>query len=224
MKWYESSGQITGVYMDSSNNYLAQFLEIGYIKGTSGKKIALYGLQCDEFYINNTGNDEFEWGGQIFIANQLTFSKLISGEWKDFDIQWNFQAQEKWIKFDRDPAFDFTLNMGPAYILGFKFVADFDFMNSEYLEVKWNIGITGKISIDTDWDYFTTIEIFIDHSSGKVDITANGLKAENWWVKWTAWPPSDWNIETGGMIDWTEIVIDVYYNGEWKHVWPWPWP
>jgi len=224
MKWYESSGQITGVYLDSSNTYLAQFLEIGYIKGTSGKKVALYGLQCDEFYINNTDNDEFDWGGQIFIANQLTFSKLISGDWKDFDIQWNFQGQEKWIKFDRDPAFDFTLNMGPAYILGFKFVADFDFMNSEYLEVKWNIAISGKISIDTDWDYFTTIDIFIDHTSGKVDITANGLKAENWWVKWTAWPPSDWNIETGGMIDWTEIIIDVYYNGEWKHVWPWPWP
>ena len=224
MKWYESSGKITGVYLDSSNTYLAQFLEIGYIKGTSGKKVALYGLQCDDFYINNSGDDEFEWGGQLFIANQLTFSKLIDGDWKDFDIQWNFGGQEKWIKFERDPAFDFTLNMGPAYILGFKFVADFDFMNSEYLEVKWNLGITGKISIDTDWDYFTTIDIFIDHASGKIDITANGLKAENWWVKWTAWPPGEWNIETGGMIDWTGIVIDVYYNGEWKHVWPWPWP
>lgn len=224
MKWYESSGQITGVYLDSSNSYLAQFLEIGYIKGSSGKKIALYGLQCDNFYINNTSSDEFEWGGQIFIANQLTFSKLINGDWKDFDIQWDFQGLEKWIKFERDPAFDFTLNMGPAYILGFKFTAEFDFMNSEYLEVKWNIGVTGKVSIDTDWDYLTTIDIFIDHSSGKVDLTASGLKAENWWVKWTAWPPSDWNIETGGMIDWTDIVIDVYYNGEWKHVWPWPWP
>ncbi|KYK24215.1 hypothetical protein AYK24_06490 [Thermoplasmatales archaeon SG8-52-4] len=224
MRWYESSGQITGVYLDSSNSYLAQFLEIGYIKGTSGKKVALYGLQCDAFYINNTGNDEFDWGGQIFITNQLTFSKLLNGDWKDFDIQWNFQGQEKWIKFERDPAFDFTLNMGPAYILGFKFTAEFDFMSSEYLEVKWNIGVTGRISIDTDWDYFTTIDIFIDHSSGKVDITANGLKAENWWVKWTAWPPSEWNIETGGMIDWTGLVIDVFYNGEWKHVWPWPWP
>jgi hypothetical protein len=227
LNWYESSGQITGVGIDTANTYLAQFFEIGYTKGTSGnngKKIALYGLQCDNFYINRVGTDEFEWGGKIYIANQLTFSKLASYDWRDFNVQWNYQGSEKWIKFDRDPTFDLTITLGSAHILGYKFTSEINLVNAEYFEFKWDLGISGKISIDTNWDSLSTIDLLIEYDTRKVDITANGLRAENWWVSWTAWPPAQVNIQSSGSIQWSGIQLDVYYNGEWKHVWPWPWP
>lgn len=224
LKWYELSGQISGIYLDTSNTYLAQLIQIEVIKGTTGdngKKIAVYGFQCDQCYIRKEG-DKFRWGGTIFVANHIIFSNLLNDDWKNLDIQWNLQDQEKWIKFQRDPEFDLKLELFSVDILGFTFTADINLLSAEFLEVKWDIGTTGEISIDTNWDYISSINFVIgpDYGIG-LDITVNALRAQDWWVQWTAWPPAEWNVQSVGSIQGGSINIDVYYDGAWHHVWPW---
>jgi len=224
LKWYELSGQISGIYLDTSNTYLAQLIQIEVIKGTTGdngKKIAVYGFQCDQCYIRKEG-DKFRWGGTIFVANHIIFSNLLNDDWKNLDIQWNLQDPEKWIKFQRDPEFDLKLELFSVDILGFTFTADINLLNAEFIEIKWDIGTTGEISIDTNWDYISSINFVIgpDYGIG-LDLTVNALRAQDWWVKWTAWPPAEWNVQTGGTIQGGGINIDVYYDGGWHHVWPW---
>jgi len=224
LKWYEQNGQVIGIYLDTSNTYLAQLLKVEFIKGTSGnngKRIIVYGLQCDQFYIKKEG-DKFVWDGNIYLANHIVFSKLKNNEWKDLDAQWNLQGQEKWIKFERDPDFDLKIKLSSVDILGFTFTSEINLMNAEYIEIKWDIGVIGQISIDTDWEYIASINLVVgpDYGIG-LDLTVNSLRAQNWRVEWTAWPPAEWNVITYGSIQGVGINIDVYYNGEWHHVWPW---
>ena len=223
--WYEDNGQISGILIDTDDTYLAELIEVGFKKGSSGRKLAVYGLECDNFYIKKFAG-KLEWGGKIYIANHIIYSKLISGDWKDLDVQWDLQAEEKWFIIDRDPAFDFTLKIYLIEILGFEFTATVDFVHTEYFEIRWNIGETGNIYIDTDWKAFATIEFKIWHESDQLGlrIIAESFKADDWWVEWTAWPPEETDIDWGGYIDWFTVVIDVYLIDNWYHLWSWPWP
>ena len=224
VRWYEQNGQIIGIYLDTSDSYLAQLAQVEVIKGTSGnngKKIAIYGLQCDQCYIKKV-SDQYQWGGSISVANHLIFSKLYNNQWKNLDIQWNFQDQEKWIIFQRDPEFDLIIELFSAEILGFTIVSEIDLLIAEYIEIKWDIGVIGKVSIDSNWEYITSISFLVGPYQGiGLDITINALRAQNWWVSWTAWPPANWNVQTSGTIQSGAINIDVYYNGDWYHLWPW---
>ena len=221
LQWYEDNGQIVGIYIDTSNTHLAQYLQISYIKADSGKRITVYGLQCDAFYIVKDGG-EFKWGGKIYIANRITFSKLVNSDWKDLDVRWNLQAQEKWIRFERDPEFELILNLFETEIFGFSISSEINLMNGEYFELRWDIGITGKVYIDTNWEYLVSINLLIGPDFGiGVDVTVNALRAEDWWVEWTAWPPEEWNVATHGSLQGAGMEIEVYYDGEWHHLWPW---
>jgi hypothetical protein len=222
INWFELGGEISGIQLDTANSYLAQLLQFSVKKSGTGKRLTIYGLQCNDFYIKKGTSGNLELGGQVYIANHLTYSKLISGNWKDFDIHWDLQSTEKWIRFTKDPTYDFTLELLSVDLLGFEFTATVNFLTPDYFEIKWNIGVSGKISIDTNWVYFSSINFVMWHNSGiGLDITASTLRADNWWASWTAWPPSEWNVQTGGSIQFGTINIDVYYNGQWKHLWPW---
>ncbi|MCK4364907.1 MAG: PKD domain-containing protein [Thermoplasmatales archaeon] len=218
--WYEQNGQISGILIDTDGTYLAELIEIGFKKGSSGRKLAIYGLACDNFYIKKDSSGNLEWGGNIYLANHLIYSKLISDDWKDFDVEWNFQGQEKWIKFTKDPAFTFTLELLDVEIGGFEFTSTITIGNNQFFEVKWDIGVSGKISLDTNWEYFSTFDFEIWHPSTQdgVLIEIGGLRAQDWWVKWTAWPPAQWNLQTGGDLQIANIDIWVCDNGEWKQL------
>ncbi len=221
LQWYEDNGQIVGVYVDTSNTYLAQYLQISYIKSNTGKRITIYGLQCDAFYIIKE-NGEFKWGGNIYIANRITFSKLINDNWRDLDVKWNFQQDEKWIRFERDPEFQVVLKLFETQILGFDISSEIDLLHGEYIEIRWDIDVTGRIFIDTNWEYIASINILIGPNFGiGVNTTIYALRAENWWIEWTSWPPTEWNVETHGLLDSFGIEVKVYFNGAWHHLWPW---
>ena len=136
------------------------------------------------------------------------------------DIEWNFQGSEKWIKFDKDPAFDFTLELFNVEILGLEFTAYVSFFSCDYFEVKWNIGISGRVSIDTNWQSISTIDfdIWNPNTNDGVSIQIGGLKAEDWWIQWTAWPPESWNLQTDGYIDFLSIDIWVCDNNDWRQL------
>jgi hypothetical protein len=221
LMWYEENSQIVGIYLDTSDTYLAQYLQISYIKGDSGKKVTVFGLQCNDFFIKKE-DGEFKWGGEIFIANRVTFSKLVDSIWADLDVRWNFQLSEKWIRFERDEDFELKLTLFETEILGFTISSEINLMNGNYFEVRWDIGVSGKVYIDTNWEYLVSLNILIGPDFGiGLDASINALRAEDWWVEWTAWPPEEWNVQSHGTLQAAGIIIDVYYDGEWKHLWPW---
>jgi PKD repeat protein len=221
LQWYEDNGQIVGIYIDTANTHLAQYLQISYKKDNTGKRITVYGLQCDAFYIVKDGG-QFKWGGKIYVANRVTFSKLISNQWRDLDVRWNLQSQEKWIRFERDSEFELVLQLFQTEILGFTISSTLNLMDGEYFEIRWDIGVTGSVYIDTNWEYLASINLLIgpDYGIG-VDLTVSAIRAEDWSVEWTAWPPAEWNVQTQGNLQVVGIDIEVYYDGEWHHLWPW---
>ena len=221
LMWYEESNQIIGIFIDTSDTHLAQYLQISYIKGDSGKKVTVYGLKCNDFFIKKEGG-EFKWGGEIYIANRVTFSKLIDSVWADLDVRWNFQFSEKWIRFERDDDFELKLTLFESEIFGFTISSEINLMNGNYFELRWDIDVSGRIYIDTNWEYLLSINILIGPDFGiGLNASINALRAEDWWVEWTAWPPEDWNVQSHGTLQAAGIIIDVYYDGEWKHLWPW---
>jgi len=195
---------------------LAELIEVGFKKSGTGKKFAVYGLSCDSFYIGINPSGKLEWDGIIYIANHVVFSKWMSGEWKDLDVQWGFQDYEKWIIIQRDPAFDFTLYFDYIKIGDFRFTATVNFFSTEYYELRWHIDTDGFIYFDTNWDPFSTIsfEFLHEPSTNKVEIIASGLRAENWSVAWDLWPPEDWDLEFEGQLQIVDIDIYVTINGE----------
>jgi hypothetical protein len=229
VQWYEDSLGISGIYLDTANTELAQLIEGSVIKNDEGFKLALYGLKCDEFYIKRTlpdpNNPNYEWGGTIQLANHFTFSKYDNGDWEDFDVQWNFQNPQKWIRLEKDYGMSFTLNVLDVYIWGFEIDLDVNLLHLdlEYIDIKWDIGTEGRIDIDTGNEWAVSVDLTIWHQSTQTGlrITQGGFKADAWWIEWDAWPPQEWNIETGGTLDITGIEIEVYNDGEWVQIWPW---
>jgi hypothetical protein len=215
--WYEDNGEIIGILIDTDETYLTELIEVGFKKGSTGRKLAVYGLECSNFYIKKFAG-KLEFGGNIYIANHLIYSKLVSGDWKDFDVQWNFQGQEKWIKFTKDPAFTFTLRLYYVEILGYEFTADVTIGNNEYFEVRWDIGTSGKVYLDTNWEYFTTFdfEIWNPITQNGIEIIIGGLRAEDWSVAWTIWPPEEWSLQFDGSLQIINVDIWVCKNGDWQ--------
>ena len=222
LEWYEDGGQISGLKLDTDNVYLANIVSVGSIKGASdGKKISLDGLKCNDFYIRKLSG-EFEFGGQLQLASGITFSKLENNDWKDLSVEWDLTSDEKIIRFTRDPDFDLEINLFSVDILGFTFSSQIDLMYGEYIEIKWDIGTTGAVSIDTDWEYIASISFTVgpDYGIG-LDFTIYTLRAQDWRLEWTAWPPQQWNIEEYGTKQYGGVEIDIYYDGSWHDLWPW---
>ena len=218
--WYLRNNQISGILIDTDGTYLTELIELEFIKGSSGRKLAVYGIECDNFYIGTDPSGNLEWEGHIYIANHVIYSKLVSNDWKDLDVQWNFQGDEKWLIFQRDPAFDFTLELDLITIGNFEFSAEFDFFNTEYFEIRWDIGSSGSIYLDTDWQPFSTITFEILHvsSGNKIEIYSESIKAQNWMVQWTAWPPEEWNLQFSGSLQMYCIDIWITLNGDRRYL------
>ena len=219
--WYEDNGQISGILIDTDGTYLVELIEIGFKKGPNdGRKLAVYGISCDNFKIYKGYSGNLEWSGNLYIANHVIYSKLVSDDWKDLDVQWDFQSSEKWFKFTKDPAFDFTLELYYLEIGNYEFTAEVSFLSCDYFELKWKIGVSGKISLDTNYQSINTITFNIWNPSTQdgVEIQIGGLSANNWWVEWTAWPPEEWNLQTDGYISFFTLDIWVCDNGDWKQL------
>jgi hypothetical protein len=146
----------------------------------------------------------------------------VNSNWADLDVSWNFQSAERWIRFERDDDFELKLKLFETEILGFTISSNINLMNGNYFEVRWDIDVTGEIYIDTNWEYLVSLNILIGPDFGiGLNASINAFRAEDWWVKWTAWPPAEWNVQSDGSLQTAGIIIDVYYDGEWKHLWPW---
>jgi len=229
LKWQEDALGISGIEFDSENTEIAEWLEATFIKQNEGLKMKLFGLKCDDFYIERTNadpnNPNYEWGGEIQIANKFTFSILDGSQWDDFTVEWDFSNDEKMIKLTKDTDLSFTLDVIDVTLLGFEIDLDVNLLHLDlnYLELTWDIGTDGRVSIDSGNEWVTSVTLEIWHSASQTGIRfmQGGIKANAWWVEWDLWPIDELDLETGGSLQIAGLEIEVYYNGQWEHLWPW---
>ncbi len=231
LKWYETGDSISGVYLDTDNHNLVDWIEFSSIKydasGNTGRKIALGGLKANDFYINKVG-DGIEINGELYIISHLTYSKLVNDQWKDLEVQWDLNLDGVgYIEFDIDSAFNLDVLDISASFLGVDIITNFDWKHPtlpHYVKFSWDVDfdLNGNVFIDTDWDEIdATFTIKKDTASylpkWGVTIGATSMKADDYMIYWDfSNPPGQWVLGYSGLIEpGTLNSISIAWNGNW---------
>ena len=88
------------------------------------------------------------------------------------------------------------------------------------VSTTWLIGVTGYITIDTDDKPLTTIDLLIKGEELGLHIIGESFRSEDFDIAWTLWPPVEWDLSVTGNIEFISLVIDIFLNGDWLHLWP----
>ncbi|MCX6668139.1 MAG: PKD domain-containing protein [Euryarchaeota archaeon] len=211
------------ITLDSNNESIAQWVQFTIIKNNVGRRLALYGLKVDDFYIDLDANGHWEGcGGKIYLANRLVYSKLINNEWRDLDIQWDLQNASGLKSLTFDSEFDLTINLVSLELLGVELTSFID-LPADHLGVQWKL-IAGvneykEFHFDTNNDTLAINFYFMVGELG-LDLVSPGIRAENFYVKWRLWPPE--LPEKGGFIEYEEAALYGTRDGgaNWYQIWP----
>jgi len=228
LKWFEEqNGNISGLYVDTDDTNLVKWIEFESINyhssGNRGRKIAINGLRANQFKVIKNDDDNLEITGWLYIANNLTYSKLVNDEWKDINIKWNLNFDGIGnIEFTADPAFNLELEISTKFS-GVDIITTFDL--PQYLKFGWDVDFDGNgfISIDTNNEsiYEINFKIYKDTQSYQpkwgLYIGAAGLKAEDYNISWDfSLPPGQWILIETGYIEPSSINdIHLAWNGKW---------
>jgi hypothetical protein len=226
LKWYEDSGSIVGLTLDTDNQNLVDWIEFTSIKydssGDTGRKIELDGLKANDFTIRKDGS-KIKVTGELYLVSQITFSKLVNDVWKDLVIKWNLNLDGVgYIEFEADSAFNTELKMSTK-ILGIDLTTTFDIPN--YMKFGWDVDFDaeGYVSIDTDGEevYSMNFEMRKNTTQYKpkwgIYIGAIGLIAEDYVLSWDFTPPpGEWFFQESGYIEPGCINdIKIGWKGNW---------
>ncbi|MCK4331998.1 MAG: hypothetical protein KAV40_00270, partial [Thermoplasmatales archaeon] len=231
LKWYEGQdGSTSGVYLDTEGVNLVDWIEFESIKydpsGDTGRRIALGGLQADHFKIAKNLNNNLEVSGRLYIANHLTYSKLVSDEWKDLDIQWDLNLDGIGdIEFNIDSNFTLDLEVSTK-LSGVNISTTFDL--PQYLKFGWDVDFDGNgyASIDTNGEEIYEIDFEISKDTQQYQpkwglyIGATGLIAEEYQLSWDfTLPPGQWVLNETGYLEPGSINdLNLAWNGNWHNV------
>ena len=129
---------------------------------------------------------------------------------------WNFSNPGNlWIS--KNPSFHINLSI----IIGV-WEASLDAQPvAEDINISWLTGVTGYLIYDTNWQALNQMDLLIRGSDIGIRTVADTFKAEDFRLDWTIWPPVEWNIGRTGEIDFVSLLIEVYIQGQWYHLWPW---
>ncbi|MDH7516836.1 MAG: PKD domain-containing protein [Candidatus Thermoplasmatota archaeon] len=229
LKWYEdSNNKIIGVYLDTDDTQLVDwitFTSIRYGSTPTGRRIALSGFKADDFKIMKNVNDKIEITGKLYIANHITYSRLVNlqtDQWEDLDIEWDLQSDLKMIKFESE--FDLTIKLISFEIGGLTFTSDLDL--TDYMEVKWKLAggptVQKEFYFDTNGQTISSLSFtLLGPDNRGIEIVGGGVYAENFYVKWKLWPPSQADIQWGGTIGYdTATVYGTQDGTTWIEIWP----
>lgn len=87
--------------------------------------------------------------------------------------------------------------------------------------VTWHTDVSGYLSYDTNWEPLTTLDLLIKGSDMGIRTQSELFKAQDFELEWTLWPPTEFTIQKQGDIDFHSIVIEIFIDGNWYHLWPW---
>jgi len=231
LKWFEDGdNNISGIYVDTDGVNLIDWVEFGFIKygpsGESGRKIAIGGLRADDFTIVKNGYNQLSVSGRIYLANHLTYSKLVSGEWKDLDIQWDIDLDGVGnIEFNVDNAFNLGIEISSMFS-GVNINSTFDL--PDHLNVSWDVDFDGEgyIALDTDLEEVYELEFKFYKNTAQYEpkwgiyLLCSGFIAENYTVSWDFTPPpGEWILSQSGYLEPGSIEdMHLAWNGNWYDV------
>ena len=237
LKWYQDNNNKTiGLYVDTDNSNLVEWIVFESIRYASnpnditGRRIALGGFQADDFKIMKNTNNKLEVSGHLYIANHLTYSKLVdypTDQWKDLDLQWNLNLDGVGsIELNSDPGFDEDMKFSTT-LAGVDIESTFDL--PQHLKFGWDVDFDGQgnITIDTDYEEILGISFEIQKDTAQYQpkwgfyIGAEGLKADDYKLYWDfSGSPGNWNIGSSGEIDSGSIINELYiaWNEQWYNL------
>jgi hypothetical protein len=150
------------------------------------------------------------------IENPTINLSLNSVEDLNMKAYWNFTNPGD-FRIIKDPSLKIDIDV---------VIGEWEFlMNSkpiaEDIKISWLTDITGYLSYDTNWQPINQMDLLIKGSDVGIRTIADTFKAEDFRLDWTVWPPIEWNIEKSGELDHISLIIEVFINGNWYHLWPW---
>ena len=159
-------------------------------------------------------------GTDLILKDDLTSPdielKFSSLETLDLHATWNLtNPGDVTITKTEDAEVDFEIIIGNWYA---DFIARAD---AEKLQIQWLINVTGYVKIDTDWQAISGIEVYIIGPYVGIDTISEFFRAEDFEIHWTLWPPLEWDLTLLGQVDFYDSSIEIFFNGNWYHLWPW---
>jgi hypothetical protein len=89
------------------------------------------------------------------------------------------------------------------------------------ITTTWSIDTAGYMSIDTNWEPFSTMIFEIKGPNIGLWVSGESFKSEDFNIGWTLWPPQDWDLSITGWMDASEITsIYIYLIDRWYRLWP----
>jgi len=227
-KWYEDSdNNVSGLYLDTDGTNLIDWIEFSYVKyytfGNTGRKIALGGLQADDFKIEKNDDNNVDISGRIYLANHLTYSKLVDDEWRDLDIQWDIDLDGIGeIEFSADPAFNVGIELSSKFS-GVDINTTFDL--PDYVKITWDIDFDGEgyIGIDTDSEEIYEMDFWFYKNTAQYQpkwglyLNCLGVIAEDYLLSWDFnEPPGSWIMQESGYLEPGSLNdMNIAWNGNW---------
>ena len=92
---------------------------------------------------------------------------------------------------------------------------------AKVIKTTWLTDVSGYFSLDTNNVPLNTIDLLIKGSDLGIRTEGEYVKAQDFFIEWTIWPPLEWNLDTTGSIDFHSMDLDVFIEGMWYHLWPW---
>ncbi len=231
LKWFEDTDDnISGIYVDTDGVSFIDWVEFGFIKyGSSvdtGRKIAIGGLRADDFTIVKNGYNQIAVSGRIYLANHLTYSKLVDGEWKDLEIQWDIDLDGIGnIEFNVDNAFNVEIEIASMFS-GVNINTTFDL--PDHMNISWDVDFDGEgyIALDTDSEEIYELDFTFYKNTAQYEpkwgiyLLCSGVIAEDYVLSWDFTPPpGEWILNESGYIEPGSIEdMHLAWNGNWYDV------
>lgn len=159
-------------------------------------------------------------GTSIYLLNSLqtpTINLSIQGlSTVDITSFWNLTNPGD-LEVIKNPSLDIDLD-----IIFDEWVAQLDAKpTAENICCSWKSNVSGFLTLDTNQDPLSNIDLLIKGPESGVNIIGETLSAEDFQLIWTVWPLSEFNINKSGSLDFFSLSIDVFVNDQWYHLWPW---
>jgi hypothetical protein len=189
-----------------------------YIKNTPRRVFA----EWTPTFTNGNFYVEMESEGTDFIVRDSLDNPYINLEVRslktiDVDTYWNLTNPGDFTVYkDTDIHIDLDFTIGD-------WIAKIDAEPvAKNISTSWFIDVTGYLTIDTDWEPFSTIDLTIKGPLVGAHISGDSFKSQDLDISWTLWPPQEWDLVITGYVDASEITsIDLYLINNWYHLWPW---
>ena len=159
--------------------------------------------------------------GTDFVVRDSETNPLVNFEVTglgkiDIDAYWNFTNPGDFTVYKNN-----TLNVGLDISIG-DWVAQLDAKpTANYIATSWHIDSTGYLTVDTNGQPFTTMDLLIKAPLLGLHTIGEGYKAQDFRLSWTLWPPEELNLTVTGWLTFTSADIDIYLIDTWRHLWPW---